>query len=530
LAPVASPALLRGRYELIERIAAGGAGVVWRARDLVLDRPVAVKLLREEFAADAATRDRFRAEAQHAAALVHPHVAQVYDFDDSEVDGTAQPFIVLEFVAGQPLSRLLAGHEPLSAEATWSVLAQTADALAAAHATGLVHRDIKPANLLVTPDGTVKVTDFGIARAVNTAPVTRTGFIVGTVHYLSPEQASGAAARAASDLYALGIVGYECLTGRRPFTGEPLAVLSAHCTRPPPPLPASVPPALADLVTALLAKDPDARPSASNVLAQTAGRSNGLAGLATREPDIDPTPPGDGGTVRLAAPGAATATFPVPTGDAAAHNAAPSWSPPRPGRRWTRLRATATRRGAIAAAAAVLAVAAVVVMALVPFTDGGHTPARHAARPSTPAAAALPVRGVTLFHPGGSADDHPEQAALAADGNPTTAWYSQHYTTASFGGLRPGVGLVFDLGTPTAVRALTLRLAAPGAAVRIFAGNDPATILAGHPVGTNDATGAEVRFTPPPARTARYWLVWFTRLGANDGAFRAGLAEATFQR
>jgi eukaryotic-like serine/threonine-protein kinase len=219
--------MLAGRYQLEGRIASGGVGEVWRATDLVLSRSVAVKRLREGYAGHPETMARFRAEARHAGALSHPGIAQVYDY--GEADPPSPPFLVLEFVDGPSLAGLL-DDGPLDPADAMDVLAQVAGGLAAAHAAGVVHRDIKPANLLVGPDGQVKITDFGIAHAADSAQLTRTGTMVGTPSYLAPERAAGASATAASDLYSLGVVSYECLTGHAPFRGTPMEVVAA-CQR-----------------------------------------------------------------------------------------------------------------------------------------------------------------------------------------------------------------------------------------------------------------------------------------------------------
>ena len=216
---------LTGRYYLHELIAVGGMGEVWRAADRVLARPVAVKLLRPEYSGDEVTLIRFRAEARHAGLLTHPGIAQVYDYQDATPDRPA--YLVMELVNGPSLAGVLAGGR-LVPEHAADVLAQAAAALQAAHAAGVLHRDIKPGNLLLTSDGRVKVTDFGVAQSVLTGNLTRTGSMVGTTGYLAPERVSGRQATVASDLYALGIVGYECLTGQPPFQGEPLQVALAH--------------------------------------------------------------------------------------------------------------------------------------------------------------------------------------------------------------------------------------------------------------------------------------------------------------
>ncbi|MGH3412818.1 MAG: serine/threonine-protein kinase [Marmoricola sp.] len=177
------------RYEMLERIATGGMGEVWRARDTTLDRDVAVKQLLPAYAGDAASRTRFLAEARNAAGLLHPGIAAVFDYGERDTDGRSVPYLVMEYVDGRPLSELLAEAPEgtgLDPEAAADLVGQAAVALGVAHRQGLVHRDVKPANLMVTPGGRVKVTDFGIARAADAAPLTVTGQVVGTPQYLSP--------------------------------------------------------------------------------------------------------------------------------------------------------------------------------------------------------------------------------------------------------------------------------------------------------------------------------------------------------
>jgi eukaryotic-like serine/threonine-protein kinase len=286
-----------GRYHLRELIAAGGMGEVWQAVDEALGRPVAVKLLRPEYSHDEVTLLRFRAEARHAGGLNHPGIAQVYDYEDATRDHPA--YLVMELVSGPSLAGVLAGGQ-LDARHTADVLAQAAEALHAAHAAGVLHRDIKPGNLLIGPGGQVKMTDFGIAQSSRTGNLTRTGSLVGTMGYLAPERVSGRPATVASDLYALGIVGYECLTGHPPFQGEPLQVALAHRDQDLPGLPPwclSQPGGggLAALIARLTAKDPAGRPATAALVAQEARRiRDGFTGPgdlpAPTRPDQAPPP------------------------------------------------------------------------------------------------------------------------------------------------------------------------------------------------------------------------------------------------
>jgi len=228
---------LGNRYTLTESIASGGMGDVWKASDSVLGREVAVKVMRPDTASEPTFADRFRDEARHTASLTHANIATVFDYGEDGGDA----YLVMELVEGQPLSQLIA-HGPMAPERVRSILGQAALALAAAHAAGVVHRDVKPANILVTPEGRVKLTDFGIARATDSAGHTRTGEVLGTPHYLAPEQALGRTATGASDIYALGVVGHEMLTGRKPFdSGSAVATALSQVNDPVPPLPGPVP-------------------------------------------------------------------------------------------------------------------------------------------------------------------------------------------------------------------------------------------------------------------------------------------------
>lgn len=273
--PVSTGSLLGSRYRLDDRVGAGGMGEVWRATDLVLDRLVAVKLLHPGYAQDEDDLTRFRAEARHAGSLSHPGIAQVYDY--GEADPPYPPYLVMELVDGPSLASLL-DEGPADPARTMGLVAQAARALQAAHLAGLVHRDIKPDNLLLSRSGQLKITDFGIAHAAGAAPLTRPGTLIGTPAYLAPERAAGEPATPAADLYALGIVAFECLTGEPPFTGEPLAVALAHQVRPLPSLPPSVPVEVAELVADLTAKDPRARPASA---AEVAGRAEQLRTILT---------------------------------------------------------------------------------------------------------------------------------------------------------------------------------------------------------------------------------------------------------
>jgi eukaryotic-like serine/threonine-protein kinase len=411
--------LLDGRYSLVERIGAGGFCEVWRAADTLLMRPVAVKLLHASYADQPEVRARLRAEARHAGALSHQNIARVYDYGEP---ARGQSYLVMELLEGPSLAAVLAGG-PLGAARAMDIVAQVADGLHTAHSAGLIHRDIKPANIMFTADGTARITDFGIAHAVGSAPLTVTGTMLGTPGYLAPERIAGAQAGPASDLYALGIVAYECLTGTRPFSGPPLEVAFAHREGALPPLPASLPAGVAALVRMLTAKDPAARPGSAGEVACDARRLRDelSAGPAAERPAPASAPlaPGAGGpalagvplTINGAQEGGAmdTARFRTST--------ARSGRPGRPGR---------PRRARVPSGAALATLTALTCLALLAVTWlalGSHSagppssgppraarpgttspsrspePARHHGPSATPIGAAAAVRHTSARHP-----------------------------------------------------------------------------------------------------------------------------------
>ena len=260
--------VLEGRYELTSLIATGGMGQVWKGRDQELDREVAIKVLREEYAGDEGFLKRFRAEARHTAALSHDGIAALYDY--GELDGRA--YIVMELCPGRPLSEIIEQNPGgLPEKRVVALLIELARALDAAHSKGVVHRDVKPENVLVDEknDWSTKITDFGIARSKDQARLTKTGLVMGTAQYLSPEQAMGKQATSLSDIYALGIVGYEMLNGRRPFTGSSqVEIAMAQVKQQPPELSEAITEDLRRLVMMMLAKAPANRPRSASAVAR----------------------------------------------------------------------------------------------------------------------------------------------------------------------------------------------------------------------------------------------------------------------
>jgi eukaryotic-like serine/threonine-protein kinase len=284
-----TPTLLGNRYRLGERIAAGGMGAVYRAVDETLGRQVAVKVLRRELADDPTFLERFRREARAAAGLSHPGVAGVYDY--GELGG--QPFIVMELVEGDTLAERLVARGRLPWREAFAIGEQVAAALAAAHAHGLVHRDVKPANILLGRDGRAKVTDFGIAQAAQTVTLTRTGMVLGSANYVAPEQAKGGHVGPAADLYSLGCVLFEAVSGETPYRGgNAVAIATQHVSAPVPEpreqLP-DLPPEAAALITRALQKHPAGRfPSGAAMAAALAAarHEDGATRVLPALPDL----------------------------------------------------------------------------------------------------------------------------------------------------------------------------------------------------------------------------------------------------
>lgn len=294
------------RYRLVRQIAVGGMGEVWVARDESLAREIAIKVLKQEFVGNDDFLNRFRTEARNSASLSHANIAQLYDY--GEQDGSA--YLVMELVPGEPMSDLLERTPIVPIGRLLSILAQTSRALHAAHVGGVVHRDIKPGNILLEESGDVKITDFGVSLAANQIPMTAAGMVMGTAQYLSPEQAIGQAATGVSDIYALGIVAYEAIVGRRPFTGKtPIDIAIAHVNDAVPLLPASTDPELAALIMKMLAKDPVNRPRSAAALAHTFESLSARLGptkASSGSPKATPAPQ----TTRTATP---AGTPPIPS-------------------------------------------------------------------------------------------------------------------------------------------------------------------------------------------------------------------------
>ncbi|MGW6918798.1 protein kinase domain-containing protein [Kitasatospora sp. NPDC054939] len=392
---------LNGRYELVEILGVGGMATVWRAVDHVLGRQVAVKVLNGGLADDPRFADRFSREAQHAAMLVHPRIVMVFD---SGVD-QGSPYIVMELVQGQSLAALLARQGALPVERAVGIAAAVCEGLEVAHSAGLVHRDVKPGNIMITNDGGVKVVDFGIARAGSSANLTQTAMVVGTAAYISPEQATAAPLDARTDLYSVGCVLYEMLTGDQPFVAEtPVAIAFKHVSEHP--VPPSVrrpglPAAVDSAVLRLLAKDPAHRPpSAAHAQAEL---------LAAVPAAVAPDRTGE----LLAAAGAPTQALPPVFVEPQRTSLLPPLPAARPTEPLGEPVRESRRKPLLIGALGLAGVAGAAVLALTAF-DGPTGPAAQPRAASTAGSAAPPSPSAAATAPTPTASATPGATATSA--------------------------------------------------------------------------------------------------------------------
>jgi len=478
---------LAGRYVLDSPLASGGMAEVWRAHDEVLGRPVAVKVLHEHLASDEGFLDRFRREAVTAARLSHPGVVRVFD---TGVDGELC-FIVMELYEGATLAdRLKDG--PIPPEEAARIARGMLDGLAHAHEHEIVHRDVKPGNVLFH-GGHVKLADFGIAKAAFGGDLTTTGSLLGTARYLAPEQVDAAAVDHRADLYSVGVVLYEMLTGRTPFEADTaIAEATLRLTEEPTPpgaLRGGIPRGLEEVVMRALARDPDRRFQSAaemrDALDHTVGTAPPVLPPLRREPE----------------PG-------------------PSFF-----RAWM-----------LVPIVAILVAAAAIVAGLLlgRLELGGPLGVRPRSEPTTPPPAAedlLTVQSVSAHDPPpGDGDEHGGDAPNTVDGDPSTVWRTEGYTTADLGGIKPGVGLIFDLGATVDIASIELQAPAPGWTFEVHASSDGSSF--GDPLaddgGASSFTAEETTTLAFPEARARYVLIWITELAEVEGDYRAVIAEAGF--
>jgi tRNA A-37 threonylcarbamoyl transferase component Bud32 len=480
-----------GRYELVRLIATGGMAEVWEAHDRVLGRQVAVKILHRHLSDNHTFTQRFRAEAIAAARLHHSSIVSIYDTCSDD----GYEAIVMELVRGRTLRDYLDERHQLPPDEVVQIGADVSDALAAAHRAHIVHRDIKPANILLCDDARVVVTDFGIAKVRDDTDLTRTGTMLGTVKYLAPEQVESAPVDARTDIYALGVVLYESLVGRPPFVGDSAAATALarlHQTPTPPRhYRTDLPPGLDATVMRCLARDPRQRFESAAEL-----RAALLAPWCTPDQTVVSTAgaPGDPTTWGPPPPRPAVAA-PIPTDRATSTD---------PARRFDWL----------LPALLVLLVGGSIglAVALVARTQASDPVGDNPSAVGT----SLGLAQATAFDPLGDGGEHDDEARLAVDGDPATAWRSETYSTVGFGATKPGVGLVVTLDDVARLRDLRVESPTIGWAAQVFVADSPATALEdwGEPVtsaadldggATFDLAGTEGRAV----------LLWITQLGAN---------------
>jgi hypothetical protein len=479
---------LADRYVLETEVASGGMGTVWRARDEILGRTVAVKILHDGLARDPDVLERFRLEAVAAARLSHPCVVRV--FDTGIDDGTC--FIVMELFEGRPLDDILASRGPLAPGEAARLLGALLQGLAHAHRQGVIHRDVKPANILIDERaGLVKVTDFGIAKAAFAqSDLTTTGNLLGTASYLAPEQISEGDVDPRTDVYATGIVLYEALTGRTPFRGDThIATAMMRLTKdplPPGALRTGIPRHLEAVVMRALAREPEERFQTAEEMAAALDRS---APSPTRVP----------------------ARIPQPGREAKTPGLFRSWA--------------LVPLALIALAG--LAVGGFVLVERLLEGGGGEEVGAGEREPLQ----ALEIQGAASFDPEGDGEEHDEALGEAIDGDTSTFWTTEGYTTAHLGDAKPGVGIAFDLGQPTEVGLLRIRTDTPGWTFSLYASDSLEGFDLGAPLATADGgdsfTAEENTAVRLPPTEAQYFLVWITELAQSDG-YRAQVNEADF--
>jgi eukaryotic-like serine/threonine-protein kinase len=470
-----SSTVLSGRYRLESKLGSGGMSTVYLATDEVLDRSVAIKLLHREISEEADQLERFRREARAAARLSHPNLVGV--IDAGEDDG--RPYIVFEYIQGRTLKRRIQEEGRLPVDEAVAYAIEIGRGLTAAHARKLVHRDVKPQNVLIDPDGRAKVTDFGIARSLESKGLTATGRVLGTTDYVSPEQAMGEDVDERSDVYSLGVVLYEMLTGDVPFQAETqVGVAMKHVNEPMPDVQtkrSEVSAAVAAVVDRATTKDPRDRYGTvaemvrdlEQTLEVEAARRGGTSGEATSVLD----------------------------------------SVPSDRRRLGRRRRISGPGIALAIVLIALAAAAVIFASRLDLGDnespegGGTTEVR------------LSNDAVSEFDPEGDGQETGTEEQ-AIDGNPTgTAWSSEHYDTPDFGGLKDGVGLTIDAGGSVAAKSMTIRALTPGYDAQVYEINgSPASGLSGwgRPVATI-RDGGESETVTLPGKQAQSFLIWITK-------------------
>jgi serine/threonine-protein kinase len=462
--------LIAGRYDLEELVGSGGMSSVYRAHDRLLERTVALKILHEQFGRDDAYVERFRREARAVAQLAHPNIVTV--IDRGEQDG--RQFIVFEYVDGMNLKELMAQEGPVSPREAIELALQVARGLSFAHENGLVHRDVKPQNVLLDGDGRAKVTDFGIAHAVDVDGMTITGTVMGTSNYIAPEQARGQAVDEQTDVYSLGCVIYELLAGEVPFEGDNfVAVAMQHVNDPAPSVRdvrPDVPPRLDWAVQTAMAKDHDER---FDSMAEFA------AELEACHEELD---------------GNEGATVVVP------RRTLPRQASRRPARKQRRWSIWPFVLLGVGLAAVIGGLAGAILLQ----DTGGGSSGSAPPRPSGP----VHFTSAAAYDPFGDGHEHDEAASAAIDGNNTTPWMTEHYTSFT----KQGVGIVVGASSAVSPKTMTIVTDTPGFTAEIKAGDTPTgpfhTVAGSKTIATTEASLGL-------SGGGRYFLLWITSLGDN---------------
>jgi serine/threonine-protein kinase len=450
---------IAGRYELEELVGHGGMSSVYKARDSLLERNVALKVLHEQYSADEEFVERFKREARSVAQLQHPNIVTVIDRGEEE----GRQYIVFEYIDGENLKELVVRRGRLEIREALEIALEVARGLAFAHANGLIHRDVKPQNVLLNGDGRAKVTDFGIARSLDVDGMTQTGTVLGTSNYIAPEQASGQRVDAHTDVYALGVVLYEMLAGDVPFPGESfVAVAMKHVNEPPPNLldvRRDIPLRPAAAVDRALEKDPEQRFATMDAFA---------AELEACLAELDRGEDGD-------------STMVIPARER--HR--------RPARR--------SRWPIGIAVLALLAIAGIVVgLRTLDGSNGKGTASRR-----------VPISGVTSYDPfGPDKAEHSDKAPNITDRNPSTYWTTETYR--DFEKTKPGVGVVVDAHGPVNLARIVVTTDTPGFTAEIRATNIPGGTP--HAVSDKQTVGRSTSFDIHASTPARFYVVWITKL------------------